>query len=628
MYYWGNKAVGCLFYARKTGRFGITLRSSSVEQPGTYGIAGGKLDGDEEYADALQREIGEELEFDIRMAHLEELDKYVDRNFTYITYLGIVEDEFEPVLDWENSDFVWVKLDNLPSPLHFGLKAALSKPAVMTKLKNLSKKKKIKEEKDNKKKAAGCIFVSKNGKIGLGLRSENGAYPNTWGVIGGMVESGETVKEGVVREAKEEAGIELSEDKLVFLLTTEDEKNLEYTHFIYPVDKEFKPKLNNEHDDFKWFTLENIPENTILNLGEVIENNKDRLKKYMSTDESTTTGSVGSYEQPLFGGKPMKRKISSPFSQPVSETFEYGNKPYWKGGKLVRINKKCKTYPYCNQGASKKANYAETDASNEPTYTTLNGEDFFNALKEGHLKYINLLSKPIYRGEAYRSDSGFSLPNTATAADVVRFEQNNLGNKHNVNAATLKELEDFSWDEVIWICPTLECVKHYAVTDLEDAESDDADLDYDWKENVEDITKYVRGGRILAGDSQDGYLIFTGKISNNSKSITESALYRAMDSGGKGGFPGYHFATSKELAKNYGKSVANFSLQPDAKIVNITSPEARELLKSWGILSKDALRRKARALGIDGIVYDHNKTGMDGIVVFNTRKVKPKSNLS
>lgn len=455
----------------------------------------------------------------------------------------------------------------------------------------------------------------------------------------------------------------------------------------------------------------------------------------------------------------MKKKII--------EKFKYSNTPFWKGGKVIQIKKKCLKMPMCNQGVSYKANYAQTDAINNPIYSVeigddflktlseynsrkdeefnflgfsfdinlavkflktakikrintynpsektltriypevldqysdkkidfnepqgimiqfnyknnpfsapidgnhriykawkyglkeikvyvindidvvkeimhntpkrilknitkydlqeniFNGKDFITALMEGNMKYINLLSKPLYSGEAYRTETDFSPGNSKTAGDIVRFEQNELHNKLGVNDATIQELDNFSWREIFWVCPTMECAKHYAVEDLEDSELDDSEISYNWRENVSKL-ELPSHTRLIAGEPQDGYLVFIGDLREKvGENITKSnnILYRAMDSKGKGGFPGLHFATEPELAGYYGKKINKFSLAPDARLVNITSPEAKELLNAWGLLSKRGLRRKARKMNVDGIIYDHNDS--DGICIFNTRKV-------
>lgn len=63
---------------------------------------------------------------------------------------------------------------------------------------------------------AAAVIFDKNGRILLQRRADNGK----WGLLGGHIEIGETFRETVVREVKEEAGLVVRPDKLlgIFLI--------------------------------------------------------------------------------------------------------------------------------------------------------------------------------------------------------------------------------------------------------------------------------------------------------------------------------------------------------------------------------------------------------------------------
>ena len=63
-----------------------------------------------------------------------------------------------------------------------------------------------------------------------------------------------------------------------------------------------------------------------------------KLKK-VETKEATGAGSSGSYESPAFGAKSMSPK-----------DWRGKSKTQIPGGQFVEVKKKCKTFPYCNQG--------------------------------------------------------------------------------------------------------------------------------------------------------------------------------------------------------------------------------------------------------------------------------------
>ena len=132
--YWGKTAAGVMFYAERTGKIGLTLRSANVEQPGTYGVIGGAIDPQEDPKEAAARECEEEI--GVRPDHLEVLDVFRDAEFKYTTFLARVPVEFSAKkLNWENDDFLWFSWNEIPwEDLHFGVAKTLQKPGVQAKL--------------------------------------------------------------------------------------------------------------------------------------------------------------------------------------------------------------------------------------------------------------------------------------------------------------------------------------------------------------------------------------------------------------------------------------------------------------------------------------------------------------
>jgi 8-oxo-dGTP diphosphatase len=59
--------------------------------------------------------------------------------------------------------------------------------------------------------SAAVLFVNPSGEVLLRLRDDrpNLPYPNQWDLVGGAVEHRETITEAVVREVKEEIGIDV-----------------------------------------------------------------------------------------------------------------------------------------------------------------------------------------------------------------------------------------------------------------------------------------------------------------------------------------------------------------------------------------------------------------------------------
>lgn len=86
---------------------------------------GGKREGGETAIEAALRETEEETGYrgPSEVSHLHRLDT---RTFAYDSFLMVVEDEFEPRPCVEWADWKWVALEEVPSPMHWGLAELLS----------------------------------------------------------------------------------------------------------------------------------------------------------------------------------------------------------------------------------------------------------------------------------------------------------------------------------------------------------------------------------------------------------------------------------------------------------------------------------------------------------------------
>jgi hypothetical protein len=83
---------------------------------------------------------------------------------------------------------------------------------------------------------------------------------------------------------------------------------------------------------------------------ESLEVDDSELKK-TETKEATTSASSGQYSQPAIWAKSLKKK-----------DFAGYKKPLYKGGKFVQVKKKCKKFPYCNQGDIGALNIFENES--------------------------------------------------------------------------------------------------------------------------------------------------------------------------------------------------------------------------------------------------------------------------
>jgi len=123
--YWGDKAAGCIFVAKDTGRILLAHRSDEVDyEPHTWGTWGGKIDMDETPKQAVEREVEEETGLDTAYK-ISPLYVYRDGSFEYHNFLVAVPFEFTPQLNWENDSSAWVEYGEWPEPLHFGMEALI-----------------------------------------------------------------------------------------------------------------------------------------------------------------------------------------------------------------------------------------------------------------------------------------------------------------------------------------------------------------------------------------------------------------------------------------------------------------------------------------------------------------------
>lgn len=120
--FWGKAGAGCVVVSRSTGRILIGLRSQAVMEPGTWGTFGGAMDRGLTPELMALKELRQETGF---TGAVELIPLYVFEapagSFRYFNFAAVVDDEFEPELNWEHSDAKWFELDCLPNGLHFGL---------------------------------------------------------------------------------------------------------------------------------------------------------------------------------------------------------------------------------------------------------------------------------------------------------------------------------------------------------------------------------------------------------------------------------------------------------------------------------------------------------------------------
>ncbi len=106
-----------------------------------------------------------------------------------------------------------------------------------------------------------CWIVNSKGKILLTQRSLNKTHGGIWEPTGGLVISGETSKQGILRELKEEIGLNVDDDKIKLIKEiVENNDDLNFFRDIYLINDDIDLKKlffkDNEVMNAKYVTIE------------------------------------------------------------------------------------------------------------------------------------------------------------------------------------------------------------------------------------------------------------------------------------------------------------------------------------------------------------------------------------
>lgn len=130
---------------------------------------------------------------------------------------------------------------------------------------------------------AAILVVDEQQRLLLLKRSDSGC----WGLPGGATEPGEKIESAAKRETFEEAGIETGEMSL-FNVFSGPELYYKYPNGdeVYNVtivyishDWVGKVRLNDEHTEWNWFAIDEIPQNISPPIKPVIDMFKDRFSQ-------------------------------------------------------------------------------------------------------------------------------------------------------------------------------------------------------------------------------------------------------------------------------------------------------------------------------------------------------------
>ncbi len=122
------------------------------------------------------------------------------------------------------------------------------------------------------------LILIRNGKILLTRRFCTGWMDGKYSFVAGHGESGETFIQCVIRESKEEAGIDVRPEDLevVHVMHRKSDGFENERVDVFVIAKKWSGEIKNMEpdkcDDLKWFDLENLPENMVSYVRQAIEN--------------------------------------------------------------------------------------------------------------------------------------------------------------------------------------------------------------------------------------------------------------------------------------------------------------------------------------------------------------------
>lgn len=122
------------------------------------------------------------------------------------------------------------------------------------------------------------LVLEKEKKVLLSRRSNTGHEDGNYSLVSGHLKGDESLKDAMIREAKEEIGIILSADKLKIVHIThkrkmigDDGERMDIFFYADEWEGEIKNAEPDKCDDLKWFSQEKLPKNLVSYVKHALE---------------------------------------------------------------------------------------------------------------------------------------------------------------------------------------------------------------------------------------------------------------------------------------------------------------------------------------------------------------------
>lgn len=127
------QAAGILFVALDTKNILTVYRGVDVVDPCCWCSVGGKVEDGETPEQTARREASEEIGYSGPLQLIPAF-VYNKPGLLFHNFIGVVDEQFYPKLNWESHGYAWTLKENVPHPWHYGLEAMLTDSATVLSL--------------------------------------------------------------------------------------------------------------------------------------------------------------------------------------------------------------------------------------------------------------------------------------------------------------------------------------------------------------------------------------------------------------------------------------------------------------------------------------------------------------